>query len=89
MVLRCAKKEILLHIIVGTTKTILQVPGGYYEKLWVKCENNNDDKFIRTKENIASIFNKFFKNAGRPDLAKNITTPAGSSVFDYLKKQKR
>ena len=44
----------------------------------------NNDKFIGTKENIASMFNEFFTNVG-PDLAKNITTPVGSSVFDYLK----
>ena len=41
----------------------------------------NNDKFIGTTENIASMFNKFFTNVG-PDLAKNITTPVGSSVFD-------
>ena len=44
----------------------------------------NNDKFIGTKENVASMFNEFFTNVG-PDLAKNITTPVGSSVFDYLK----
>ena len=40
----------------------------------------NNDKFIGTKENIASMFNEFFTNVG-PDLAKNITTPVGSSVL--------
>ena len=44
----------------------------------------NNDKFIGTKENIASMFKEFFTKVG-PDLAKNITTPVGSSVFDYLK----
>ena len=43
----------------------------------------NNDKFIGTKKNIINMHNEFFTNVG-PDFAKNITTPVGSSVFDYL-----
>ena len=31
----------------------------------------------------ANMFNGFFTNVG-PDLAKNITTPGDSSIFDYM-----
>ena len=36
-----------------------------------------------TKQNIANMFNGFFTNVG-PDLAKNITAPGDSSIFDYM-----
>ena len=45
---------------------------------------HKDDEVIKSKENIANMFNKFFTSVG-PDLAKQINPPAGASVFDYLK----
>ena len=45
---------------------------------------HKDDKVIKSKENIANMFNKFFTSVG-PDLAKQINPPVGASVFDYLK----
>ena len=54
-----------------------------------KNKHEFPDKFDynrRTTSNntdIANLFNEFFTNVG-PDLAKNIITPNGTSIFDYM-----
>ena len=44
---------------------------------------NNNGNMTNDQTNIANMFNGFFNNVG-PDLAKNITAPGDSSIFDYM-----
>ena len=90
-VLRCAKKKYYCALlleqknnIAGTWRVLRTIMGKVQKKHEYPEHLINNDKFVGNKENIASMFNEFFTNVG-PDLAKNITTPVNSSVFDYLK----
>ena len=72
------------------TKTILGVHGTYYEQYWEKIKLNMNSPINLTTMGgppatirILQISNEFFTNVG-PDLAKNIITPNGMSIFDYM-----
>ena len=70
---------------IAGTWTILRTIMGKMQKEHTYPEVfHKEDKVIKSKENNANMFNKFFTSVG-PDLAKQINHPVGASVFDYLK----
>ena len=67
--------------IAGTWKILRTIMGNAHKTHDFPAKLNNNWNMTNDQTNIANMFNGFFTNVG-PDLAKNITAPGDSSIFD-------
>ena len=69
--------------IAGTWMILRTIMGNAHKTHDFPAKLNNNGNMTNDQTNIANMFNGFFTNVG-PDLAKNITAPGDSSIFDYM-----
>ena len=69
--------------IAGTWKILRTIMGNAHKTHDFPAKLNNSGNMINDQTDVANMFNGFFINVG-PDLAKNITAPDDSSIFDYM-----
>ena len=67
----------------GTWKVLRTILGKDKNKHEFPDKFDYNGRTTSNNTDIANLFNEFFTNVG-PDLAKNIITPNGTSIFDYM-----
>ena len=68
----------ILHEIKGKSRLECKYP----------VQFNSNGSIIGDRPIIANMFNKYFTNVG-PEVAKNVETPTGLSVLDYMGEQNK